>query len=46
MGIAGDIAYEQAGKQGTGSFHIAVIDALSRMDAAILSERAKADEAN
>ena len=44
MGVAGDIAFEQAGAQGTGSFHMAVIDALSRLDSVILSERAKADE--
>lgn len=30
-GMAGEIAYEKAGSAGTGSFHIAVIDALSHM---------------
>ena len=46
MGIAGDIAFEQAGGQGTGSFHMAVIDALSHLDAAQMAERAKVDEAD
>ena len=30
-GMAGEIAYEQAGDKGTGSFHIALIDALSKI---------------
>jgi hydroxyethylthiazole kinase len=41
MGIAGEIAEEKAGKVGTGSFHIAIIDAVSLMDAETLMERAK-----
>ena len=44
MGIAGDIAFEQAGEQGTGSFRAALMDALSHIDAAVLEERAKVDE--
>ncbi len=45
MGIAGEIAFEKAGQTGTGSFHIAIIDALSQLDSAIMEERAKLDEA-
>ncbi len=45
MGIAGELAYESAGKAGTGSFHLAVIDALSRLDAALFEKRLKLDEA-
>ncbi len=41
MGIAGEIAYERAGQSGTGSYRVAVIDALSRLDPAIISERIK-----
>lgn len=44
MGIAGEIAYEKAGSIGTGNFHIAIIDALSKLDGKIMSERAKLDE--
>lgn len=44
MGIAGELAYEKAGNTGTGSFHIAVIDAVSRLDKKIISERAKINE--
>ena len=32
MGVAGEIAYEKAGHLGVGSFHIALRDAVSRMD--------------
>jgi len=45
MGIAGDIAYEKAGSIGTGSFHIAIIDALSNINAQTIEERAKLYEA-
>lgn len=41
MGIAGEIAFEKAGNLGTGSFHIAIIDALSSLDGEIISKRAK-----
>ncbi|MCI1965930.1 MAG: hydroxyethylthiazole kinase [Oscillospiraceae bacterium] len=45
MGIAGELAYESAGAKGTGSYHIAVIDALSRLNPILFEERAKLDEA-
>lgn len=45
MGIAGEIAHERAGHLGSGSFRAALHDAMSRMDAATLEERAKYDEA-
>lgn len=45
MGIAGEIAFELAGSRGTGSFHMAILDALSRMDGALLAQRGKIDEA-
>ncbi len=32
IGTAGVLAFEQAGSAGTGSFHIAVLDALSKLD--------------
>ena len=44
MGIAGEIAYEKAGQTGTGAFHIAILDALSNLDAEIIRKRAKLDE--
>lgn len=37
--IAGEIAYEKAGHLGTGSFHIALIDAISKMSPAIFLEK-------
>ncbi|MDR3075926.1 MAG: hydroxyethylthiazole kinase, partial [Synergistaceae bacterium] len=45
MGIAGEIAFERAGASGAGSFHIAVIDAVSAMTEEILASRAKLYEA-
>ncbi|MBW7572135.1 hydroxyethylthiazole kinase [Caproiciproducens faecalis] len=45
MGIAGELAYEAAGQTGTGSFHIAVINALGRLDSELMEKRAKLDEA-
>ncbi len=45
MGIAGEIAFELAGSRGTGSFHMAILDALSCMDGALLAQRGKIDEA-
>lgn len=45
MGIAGEIAYEKAGRLGTGSFHIAILDALSHLDSAVMEARLKLDEA-
>lgn len=44
MGIAGEMAYERAGSQGTGSFHIGIIDALSRLDEVEFKERARYEE--
>jgi len=44
MGIAGELAYENAGQRGNGSFRIALHDAISRMDAATLEKRAKYHE--
>lgn len=37
--IAGEIAYEKAGHFGTGSFHIALIDAISQMSPALFLEK-------
>jgi len=45
MSIAGEIAAEKAGETGNGSFHMAVIDAMSKIDAVTLKERAKIHEA-
>ncbi|OPX44150.1 hydroxyethylthiazole kinase [Ruminiclostridium hungatei] len=44
MGLAGELAYEAAGGKGTGSFHVAIIDAISRLDEKILLERARIHE--
>lgn len=44
MGLAGEIAYQEAGQKGTGSFHIAVIDALSRLDEKTVKEMAGFEE--
>ena len=45
MGIAGEIAFEKAGEKGNGSFRVALHDAVSSMDAKILTGRAKLYEA-
>ena len=45
MGIAGDIAFEKAGGLGYGSYRVAVMDAISRMDGTALRERGKIGEA-
>ena len=45
MSIAGEIAAEKAGETGNGSFHMALIDAVSKMTAATIEERAKIHEA-
>ena len=42
MGIAGELAFETHGATGTGSFHIGIIDALSRLDGNMIQARAKA----
>ncbi len=41
MGIAGEIAYEKTGSKGTGSFHLAIIDAISQLDENVIYERAR-----
>ena len=40
MGISGEISYKNYGKIGTGSFHIAIIDALSNLSPEIIRDRA------
>ncbi len=45
MSIAGELAAEKAGETGSGSFHTAIVDAVSKMNAEILVERAKIREA-
>ncbi len=44
MGIAGEIAWEKAGTSGNGSFHAALLDAVSLMDGKTLQRLAKYDE--
>ncbi len=44
MGIAGELAYEAAGHKGTGSYHIAIIDSISKMDENIFGEKARINE--
>lgn len=39
MGIAGELAYQAAGAKGTGSFHMAILDAISRLNGETLRER-------
>lgn len=45
MSIAGELAAEAAEKTGSGSFHMALVDAVSQMNAEILMKRAKIREA-
>jgi len=45
MGIAGELAYENGGQRGNGSFRIALHDAISRMDAATFERMARYHEA-
>jgi hydroxyethylthiazole kinase len=44
MGIAGEIAFEKAGLIGNGSFHMALLDAISKMDADTINRRANVNE--
>ena len=44
MGMAGELAYKKAGKTGTGSFRIAVIDALSCLDTEKMKEMGRFEE--
>lgn len=41
MGIAGELSWENNQTMGTGSFHIGIIDAMSRIDDAIIAERGR-----
>lgn len=41
MGIAGEIALEKTGWLGTGSFHIAIMDAISKLNSKIIQNMAK-----
>ncbi len=45
MGIAGEAAFEYAGQNGNGSYRIAVIDEISKINAQTIQERAKVYEA-
>lgn len=44
MSIAGELAYEQTKGFGTGSFHIGIIDNLSKMDEKTLTEKIRMEE--
>lgn len=44
MGISGEIALDKAGKIGTGSFHIAIIDAISNLTSDIIEKMNKIKE--
>lgn len=44
MGISGEIALDKAGKIGTGSFHIAIIDAISNLTSNIIERMNKIKE--
>lgn len=44
MAIAGEIAEEKAGDSGLGSFHMAIIDAISKLDFAEIEKRARFNE--
>lgn len=41
MGIAGEIAYDKASSVGTGSYHIAIIDAMSKLDDESIDNKAR-----
>ena len=45
MGVAGELAFEKAGLLGSGSFHVALHDTVSRMNAETLDRLAKYREA-
>lgn len=45
MGIAGELAAESAGDKGNGSFHVAIVDEISKLNAETLVKRAKIHEA-
>lgn len=44
MGICGEIAYKNIGNAGTGSFHIAIIDAISNLDKKTFEEMIKLEQ--
>lgn len=44
MGISGEIAHEKAGQIGIGSFHIAIMDAISNLNSEMIENRAKVKE--
>lgn len=44
MGIAGEIAFKKAGALGTGSFRVALMDALSNIDEQMIKEMGKIEE--
>lgn len=46
MGIAGELAFEAAGKVGLGSFRAAIIDGLSNLNREVILSRAKIRETN
>jgi hydroxyethylthiazole kinase len=41
MGIAGEMAFKTAGHKGTGSFHMAIIDSVSKLDDQVVARMAK-----
>lgn len=41
MSLAGELAAERAAQAGTGSFHIALVDAVSRLDSATVLQKAR-----
>lgn len=45
MGIAGELAYEESGGKGNGSFRVSIFDALSKLSPETLMGRAKLHEA-
>ena len=45
MGIAGELAAESAGNKGNGSFHMAIVDKISKLNAETIVKRAKIHEA-
>lgn len=46
MGVAGEVAFIKAGNLGTGSYHAAIMDVISRMDERILLEKGRISEAD
>lgn len=44
MSISGELAYEQSAENGTGSFHISIIDNLSKMSEKVLTDKINIEE--